>query len=89
VAPPRAQAARNRTFIHSREDERIVDAVKKTGRKKLIMAALFGPKSAWRCLPLQACGEGYDVFVVTDASGEVSIEAHDQMRPKRTADNRE
>jgi hypothetical protein len=41
VAPPRAQAARNRTFINSREDEGIVDAVTKTGRKKLIMAALW------------------------------------------------
>jgi hypothetical protein len=41
VAPPRAQAARNRTFINSWEDERIVDAVKKTGRKKVIMAALW------------------------------------------------
>jgi nicotinamidase-related amidase len=26
---------------------------------------------------IQARGEGYDVFVVTDASGGVSIEAHD------------
>jgi hypothetical protein len=41
VAPPRAQAARNRTFINSWEDERIVDVVKKTGRKKVIMAALW------------------------------------------------
>jgi len=26
---------------------------------------------------IQAAGEGYDVFVVTDASGSVSAEAHD------------
>ena len=26
---------------------------------------------------IQARGEGYDVFVVTDASGGVSVEAHD------------
>jgi nicotinamidase-related amidase len=26
---------------------------------------------------IQALGEGYDVFIVTDASGGVSLEAHD------------
>jgi nicotinamidase-related amidase len=26
---------------------------------------------------IQALGEGYDVFIVTDASGGVSAEAHD------------
>jgi nicotinamidase-related amidase len=26
---------------------------------------------------IQALGEGYDVFIVTDASGGVSVEAHD------------
>jgi len=31
----------NRTFINSWEDQRVVDAVKKTGRKKVIMAALL------------------------------------------------
>src|SRR5712691_9441137 len=31
----------DRSFINSWEDRRVVDAVKKTGRKKLIMAALW------------------------------------------------
>lgn len=31
----------NRTFINTWEDSRVVDAVKKTGRKKVIMAALW------------------------------------------------
>ena len=78
----------NRTFINSWEDQRIVDAVKKTGRKKVIIAALW--TEICLAMPaIQARGEGYDVFVVTDASGGVSIEAHDDMRPTRTADNRE
>src|SRR6202790_2820011 len=66
----------NRTFINSWEDKRIVDAVKKTGRKKLVIAALWSEM----CLAMpaiHAMGEGYDVYVVTDASGGVSPEAHD------------
>ena len=66
----------NRTFINAWEDRRVVDAVKKTGRKKLVIAALWSEM----CLAmpaLHAMGDGYDVYVVTDASGGVSTEAHD------------
>jgi nicotinamidase-related amidase len=66
----------NRTFINAWEDKRIVEAVKKTGRKKLVIASLWTEM----CLAMpaiQAKGEGYDVYVVTDASGGVSVEAHD------------
>jgi nicotinamidase-related amidase len=52
-----------------------VEAVRKTGRKKLVMAALW--TEICLAMPaLQAQGEGYDVFAVTDASGGVSVEAH-------------
>jgi nicotinamidase-related amidase len=66
----------NRTFINAWEDKRVVEAVKKTGRKKLIIASLWTEM----CLAMpaiQAQGEGYDVYAVTDASGGVSVEAHD------------
>jgi nicotinamidase-related amidase len=66
----------DRTFINAWEDRRVVDAVRKTGRKKLVIAALWSEM----CLAMpaiQAMGEGYDVYVVTDASGGVSPEAHD------------
>src|SRR5437870_5181676 len=66
----------DRTFINAWEDQRVVEAVKKTGRKKLVIAALWSEM----CLAMpaiQAMGEGYDVYVVTDASGGVSPEAHD------------
>jgi nicotinamidase-related amidase len=66
----------DRTFINAWEDQRVVEAVKKTGRKKLVIAALWSEM----CLAMpaiQAMGEGYDVYVVTDASGGVSAEAHD------------
>jgi nicotinamidase-related amidase len=50
--------------------------VKKTGRKKLIMAALW--TEICLAMPaIQAAGEGYDVYAVTDASGGVSAEAHE------------
>lgn len=54
----------------------MVKAVKKTGRKKLVMAALWTEM----CLTMpviHAMGDGYDVYVVTDASGGVSPETHD------------
>jgi len=66
----------NRTFINTWEDRRVVDWVKKTGRKKLVMAALWTEV----CLAfpvIQALGEGYEVYIVTDASGGVSVEAHE------------
>jgi nicotinamidase-related amidase len=66
----------NRTFINSWEDRRVVEAVKKTGRKKLVIAALWTEM----CLAMpaiHAMGDGYDVYVVTDASGGVTPEAHD------------
>jgi nicotinamidase-related amidase len=66
----------NRTFINSWEDERVVDAIKKSGRKKIVMAALWTEI----CLAMPAIngmGEGYEVYIVTDASGGVSPEAHD------------
>jgi nicotinamidase-related amidase len=66
----------NRTFINTWEDQRVVDAVKATGRKKLIIAGLWTEICV--AMPaLQAAGEGFDVYAVTDASGGVSAEAHD------------
>ena len=66
----------NRTYINAWEDKRVVEAVKKTGRQKVVFAALWTEM----CLAMpaiQAMGEGYDVYVVTDASAGVSAEAHD------------
>lgn len=66
----------NRTFINAWEDQRVVDAVAQTGRKKLVIAALWSEM----CLAMpaiHALGDGYEVYVVTDASGGVSNESHD------------
>jgi nicotinamidase-related amidase len=66
----------NRTFINTGEDPNVTDVVKKSGRKQLLMAGLFTEICV--AMPaIQALGEGYDVFVVSDACGAVSVEAHE------------
>jgi len=66
----------DRTFINTWEDEKVVDAVKATGRTQLIFAGLWTEICV--AMPaIQALGEGWDVTVVTDASGGTSIEAHE------------
>jgi nicotinamidase-related amidase len=66
----------NRTFINAWEDARVVEWVKKSGRTKIVMAALW--TEICLAMPvIQALGEGYEVYIVTDASGGVSLEAHE------------
>jgi nicotinamidase-related amidase len=66
----------DRTFINTWEDQVVVDAVKATGRKQLIIAGLWTEICV--AMPvIQALGEGWDVTVITDASGAVSTEAHE------------
>jgi nicotinamidase-related amidase len=66
----------NRTFINTWEDSRVVDAIKATGRKKLIIAGLWTEICV--AMPaIQALDDGYAVYVVTDASGGTTREAHD------------
>jgi len=65
----------DRTTINSWEDEQFLKAVKATGRKKLIMAALW--TEACLILPaLDALKEGYEVYPVIDALGGTSVESH-------------
>jgi len=66
----------NRTFINTWEDPNVTDIVKKSGRKQLILAALW--TEVCLAMPaIHALGEGYDVFIVTDASGGMTAESHD------------
>jgi nicotinamidase-related amidase len=65
----------DRTTINSWEDEEFLKAVKATGRKKLIMAALW--TEACLIFPaLDALKEGYEVYPVVDALGGTSVESH-------------
>ncbi|MCW5626239.1 MAG: hydrolase [Burkholderiales bacterium] len=66
----------DRTFINTWEDKKVVDAVKATGRTQLIIAGLWTEICV--AMPvIQALGEGWDVTVITDASGAMSTEAHE------------
>jgi len=66
----------DRTTINAWEDDEFRNAVKATGRKKLIMAALW--TEACLTFPaLDAMREGYEVFPVIDAVGGTSPEAHE------------
>jgi nicotinamidase-related amidase len=65
----------DRTLINTWEDRAVVAAVEANGRKQLILAGLWTEVCV--AMPtIQALGEGWDVTVVTDASGGVSLEAH-------------
>ena len=66
----------DRTTINSWEDVEFRKAVEATGRKKLIMTALW--TEACLTFPaLDALREGYDVYVVADAVGGTSVAAHE------------
>jgi len=69
------QAPIERTSMNSWDDSAFVAAVEKTGRKKLVIAALWTEV----CLvfpALDALAAGYEVYFVVDASGGTSTEAH-------------
>jgi len=67
----------DRTSMNTWEDEAAYKAITGTGKKKLVLAGLWtgvcivGPA-------LSALEENYDVYVITDACGDVSDEAHER-----------
>jgi nicotinamidase-related amidase len=66
----------DRTFINSWEDNRVVDFVAKTGRKKVVLAGLW--TEACITFPaLMALEQGYEVYVVVDACGGVTPTVHE------------
>jgi nicotinamidase-related amidase len=65
-----------RSSMNSWDDKYFVEAVKRTGRKNLVMAALW--TEACLTFPaLDALNDGYSVFAVEDASGGTSRSAHE------------
>ncbi|MBH1895470.1 hydrolase [Serratia marcescens] len=66
-----------RTSMNSWEDAAFVKAVEATGRKKLVISALWTEV----CLTfpaLMALEAGYEVYVVTDTSGGTSVDTHER-----------
>ena len=65
----------DRTAINAWEDKEFYEAVKATGRKKLLITALW--TEACLTFPtLDALKEGYEVYPVVDAVGGTSLPAH-------------
>jgi nicotinamidase-related amidase len=66
----------DRTTMNTWEDERVVEAIKATGRKKIVLSGLW--TEVCLVLPaLSALAQGYEIYVVADASGGVSTAAHE------------
>lgn len=67
----------DRTTMNAWEDVNAYKAITGKGKKKIVLAGLWtsvcivGPA-------MSALSDGYDVYVITDASGDVSIESHNQ-----------
>lgn len=67
----------DRTTMNAWEDRAVTDAVNQAGKSRIVFAGLWtsvcivGPA-------LSALEQGFEVYVITDASGDVSIEAHER-----------
>ena len=65
-----------RTSMNAWEDKPYVAAIKKTGRKKIVLAGLWTEVCV--CFPtIQAMEDGYEVYVVADCCGDITQQAHD------------
>lgn len=67
----------DRTSINAWLDAGFREAVEKTGRKKILVVGLW--TEACVLFPaLDMIREGYEVYVATDACGDISVEAHER-----------
>jgi nicotinamidase-related amidase len=71
-----AEEVIDRSTMNPWEDQRVVDAVAATGRPKLIIAGLW-TEVCVAYPALSALEQGYEVYVVVDACGGTSTEAHE------------
>lgn len=66
-----------RTSMNSWDDQKVRDALKKNGRNKVVVSGLW-TEVCNNTFALEAMGEGgYEIYMVADASGGTSKEAHD------------
>jgi nicotinamidase-related amidase len=72
----------DRTTVNSWEDTEFVEAVRATGRRKLIFCALW-TEVCMAFTALDALREGFEVYPVVDAIGGTSVEAHRARRPTK------
>ncbi len=71
------QALLDRTSMNSWEDENVIRHVNRIGKSRIVLAGLWTSV----CIVdagLSALDQGFEVFVVADACGDVSTEAHER-----------
>ena len=74
--PPASSGYLDRTTMNPWEDVNTYKAITRKGKKKIVFAGLW--TSVCIVSPvLSALQEGYEVYVITDACGDVSTEAHE------------
>lgn len=77
TAPFPGQALLDRTSMNTWEDEAVIRRVNEIGKPRIVLAGLWtsvcivGPA-------LSALDQGFEVYVITDACGDVSAEAHER-----------
>jgi nicotinamidase-related amidase len=65
-----------RSTMNSWDDAKLVAAVEKTGRRKLVLAGLWTETCI--ALPtIQAINDGYEIFVAEDCCGDINLLSHD------------
>ena len=70
------QALIERSTMNSWDDKNFVAAIKKSSRKKIVLAGLWTETCV--ALPtVQALHDGYEIYVVEDCCGDVSVLAHE------------
>jgi len=71
----------DRTSTHAWSHPEVRAAIDKTGRKKLIMAGLVTEVCLAQSV-LAALKDGFDVFFVSDCSGGITLEAHEDAKAR-------
>ncbi len=77
TAPFPGQALLDRTSMNTWEDEAVIRRVNEIGKPRIVLAGLWtsvcivGPA-------LSALDQGFEVFVIADACGDISVEAHNR-----------
>lgn len=77
TAPFSGQPLLDRTSMNTWEDAAVIQRVNEIGKSRIVLAGLWtsvcivGPA-------LSALDQGFEVYVITDASGDISTEAHNR-----------
>ena len=71
-----AQTPIERSSMNAWDDENFVNAIKATGRKKIVLAGLW-TEACVTYPTIQAIHDGYEIYVVEDLCGDLDIRTHE------------